>query len=129
MNDFSILSGLQKFLRKQIPSQQVYLTVPPTVTYPCCVMELEEIWSNLRVPGVPYAKVKLKITCFSTSVGEAENLAQSSAIQTALDGYSVDLDQDATAILRHVGTVCEEKETVDIKAISLFYEALIRRKL
>lgn len=128
MNDFSILSGIQKFLRQQMPSQQVYLTLPPAVTYPCCLMEIEEIWSNLRIPVGPYAKIKLKVTCFSTSVGESENLTQSSTIQQALDGYSADLEKDATAVLRHVGTVREAKGTGSVKMISLFYEALIRRK-
>lgn len=128
MRDFSLLTGIQRYLRRQMSDQSIYLSVPPDAVYPYCAIDLEEIWQNVGHPEIPNARIKFRVCCWSMSVGASENIHQAAMIQRYLEGKMVDLENGMTAMIRHMETIKQQKMGGNSKCIIHIYEALIRGK-
>lgn len=46
MAEFQVFSLIKTHLLKNMESQSIYFTFHPEMKKPCCIIELEEMWSN-----------------------------------------------------------------------------------
>lgn len=127
MTDFSLLSAVKNHLQTTIKGQTVHLNADADLTSPCCLLELEEVWTNMPLSskGVK-TRIKFRATCFHDDTGIKSSLAQANMINQHLDGHVVHLKDGSRAAIRLLGNVVDVSKAGQKKTVAHFYETIIR---
>jgi hypothetical protein len=121
--------SLEEFSKEDEHPIQVYLTLPPEARHPCIHMEIEEVWSNLKIIcGGVCARIKFKVTCLSQDRSQLTIHAISHLVQNLLDGFHPALENEKKSIIRLNGLVCDHKNDNNQRSIHQYYEAIIRQE-
>ncbi len=127
MTDFSLLAAVKSHLQTKIEEQNFYLTPHADVTYPCCLLELDEIQQNLKLgENSVLSKVKFRTICLDGDVGVKTSFDRSQKINHCLDGQVLELPDGRKAIIKLMGSVVDITKKGDKKTVSHHYETLLR---
>ncbi|MBI1954105.1 MAG: hypothetical protein HYS39_00695 [Proteobacteria bacterium] len=137
MADFGLMKEVLQYLNKQDDLQKtsqeglgVYLSLPPNPIFPCVCLEVEEIWSNLRLSGRRIVgKVKFKLSCMTKGHGQQLLQTLSQKVSNCLEGKVLSLLGKRKAILRLHGMVHETPAEITHRRVHHYYEALIREEI
>ncbi|HLD95055.1 MAG TPA: hypothetical protein VI959_00230 [Alphaproteobacteria bacterium] len=122
-------SSLEDLSKEDEQPIQVYLTLPPGAKHPCVYMEIEEVWSNLKVLcGGVCARIKFKVTCLSKDKSQLTIHALSHLVQNLLDGFQASLGEDKKSIVRLNGLVSDHQITAEQRSVHQYYEAIVRQE-
>jgi len=129
MLDFQVFSLIKEHLKKQMDDQAIYFTSYSDMQKPCCVIELEEIWSNtLPLKDVTKSLIKFKTTCFSNDNLLSTQVAQSQRVVNLLDGLSLELDNGTKAMIKFSQTLINAPSRAAVQSVSQVFETVIRGK-
>lgn len=127
MKDFQIFSLIKKHLNEKMDDQQIYFTSYEDMQKPCCIIELEEFWSNtLPVKNGIKTLIKFKTTCFSTDNLLSTQVAQSQRVVNLLDGLNLKLENEDQAAVKFSQTLVNAPSKTAVKSVSQVFEAVIR---
>ena len=133
MIDFGVLIAFRKTLMSNAHLQQagidqkIHTFLPHEAVYPCVLIELEEIWTSVRVGAeTSYAKLKLKASTFSQTVSSRESLVISETIRCAVDGQTIDVIDGKRATVRLSGSVIDMPSSTKPLMVQQYFEVLVR---
>lgn len=133
MIDFGVLTAFRKALMSNTNLQQagvdqnIHTNLPMSAAYPCVLIELEEIWTSVRLGAeTGYAKLKLKASTFSETISSRESLAISEQIRFAVDGQTIDVIDGKRATVRLSGSVIDMPSTTKPLMVQQYFEVLVR---
>jgi hypothetical protein len=129
MSDFSFLAAIKSHLRSNLQEQTFYLSSHADMTYPCCLLELDEIQHNRGLgTNSILSKIKFRTVCLGEEVGIKSNLDQANRIGQQLDGHQITLMDGRFAMIKLMGHRVEISKNDQKKTVCHFYEALIRQQ-
>lgn len=125
MLEFKLLKNVRQHLLSQNDKLPVYFSTTDSMTYPCCVLELLESWTNMALPGEGVcSQVKMSTTYYDNELGIQQTLATAGQIASAIAGQVIALDEHHVAIFRPESqSVVMESD----KQIQHTYTCIIRR--
>ena len=133
MVDFGVLTAFRTTLMSNAHlqqagiDQQIHMNLPHGAVYPCVLLELEEIWTSVRLGAeTGYAKLKLKASTFSQTVSSRESLTISEQIRCAIDGQTIDVIDGKRATVRLSGSVIDMPSATKPLMVQQYFEVLIR---
>lgn len=127
MSDFSLLAAVKSHLQSNIEEQNFYITPHSDMTYPCCLLELDEVEQGLELGvNTPQSKVKFRTVCLDADVGVKTSFECSQKVNRCLDGKILDLPDGRKAIIKLMGSVVDISKKGDRKTVSHHYETLLR---
>jgi hypothetical protein len=133
MIDFGVLTAFRKTLMSDTHlqqtgiDQQIHTNLPMGAVYPCVLIELEEIWTSVRLGAeTGYAKLKLKASTFSQTVSSRESLAISEQIRCAVDGQTIEVIDGKRATVRLSGSVIDMPSATKPLMVQQYFEVLVR---
>jgi len=133
MVDFGVLTAFKTTLMRDAQlqlagiDQKIHTFLPHGAAYPCVLIELEEIWTSVRLgAGTGYAKLKLKASTFSQTASSRESLAISEKIRRAMDGQTMDVMDGKRATVRLSGSVIDMPSSLKPLLVQQYFEILIR---
>jgi hypothetical protein len=133
MIDFGVLTAFRTTLMSNTHLQQtgidqkIHTNLPMGAAYPCVLIELEEIWTSVRLGAeTGYAKLKLKASTFSQTVSSRESLTISEQIRSAVDGQTIDVIDGKRATVRLSGSVIDMPSATKPLMVQQYFEVLVR---
>lgn len=127
MSDFSLLAAVKSHLQSSIEEQNFYITPHSDMTYPCCLLELDEVERGLSLgTNAAQSKVKFRTVCLDGDIGVKTSFECSQKINHCLDGKTLDLPDGRKAIIKLMGSVVDISKKGDRKTVSHHYETLLR---
>lgn len=127
MADFQVFSLIKTYLTEKMSGQEIYFTLHPDMQKPCCVIELEEIWSNsLILQGGVKCLIKFKTTCYSPDNLLSTQVNQSQNIVKLLDGLNLELSDGTKAMIKFSQTHVNVPNKAAVQSISQLFETVIR---
>lgn len=127
MKDFQVFSLIKKHLSEKMDEQAIYFRPYEDMQKPCCVIELEEFWSNtLPVKDGVKSLIKFKATCYSSDNLLSTQVAQSQRVVNLLDGLNLKLDSKAKAVVKFSETLVNAPCKAAVQSVSQIFEAVIR---
>ncbi len=133
MADFGVLSALRQILiedesiKKLEFGGNIYLAIPPQANLPLVVLELEEVWTSMRLDQHhANARLKLKASIFSNVPTGRESLNMAEAVREAVDGKTINLKEGKKGIVRLSGSMMDIAAANKPRNINQYYEVLIR---
>lgn len=127
MADFQVFSLIKKHLTDKMATQSIYFTFPADMEKPCCVIELEEMWSNtLILQGGVKSLIKFKTTCFSPDNLLSSQVTQSQNIVQLLDGLNLELSDGTKALVKFSQTQVNMPNKNAAQSVSQLFETIIR---
>ncbi len=133
MADFGALNALRKTLIENQEIQQtnfrenIYLAVPPAANLPLVVLELEEVWTSMKLdPQHANTRLKLKASILSGVPTGRDSLQMAESIRKAVDGKILSLQEGKRGIVRLSGSVMDTAAANKPRNIHQYYDVLIR---
>eukprot|EP01035_Chromulina_nebulosa_P020362 gene20362-26428_t len=133
MIDFGVLIAFRDTLMGDVHIQQagvgqkIHTLIPAGASYPCVLLELEEIWTSVRLGAeTGYAKLKLKASTFSQTVSSRESLTISERIRCAIDGQTIHVFEGKRATVRLSGSVINMPSTTKPLMVQQYFDVLVR---
>jgi hypothetical protein len=128
MSDFAVLGAIRSYLANHLGEKSVIFGVPDCQsTDPCCFLELEEMWTHLKMgEGLGQSSIKFKTTCVHNHVGLRSNIELNDKISHLLEGQVFQLADGRTATIRSLGHARQSRQEESQKSISQIYESLVR---
>lgn len=133
MADFGVLSAMRKVLiddenmQEKGFSDHIHLAVPPAAQLPMIVLELEEIWTSMRL-GTESANTRLKLKASivsQTPVGK-DSLSMADKIRQLMDGKTLSLTDGKQGIIKLANSVIDLPSAKRPRTVQQYYEVLIR---
>lgn len=127
MSDFQVFSFIKKYLDDQLKEQAIYFAPHAEMQKPCCVIELEEMWSNTLIlqNGIK-SRIKFKATCYSDDNLLSSQVSQSQKLINLLDGLTVDLKDGSKAIIKFSETLINTANKSPLQSVSQLFETVVR---
>jgi hypothetical protein len=133
MVDFGVLTAFRTALMSDAQLQQIgvdqkiHMNLPQGAAYPCVLIELEEIWTSVRLGAeTGYAKLKLKASTFSQTISSRESLAISEQIRCAIDGQTMDVIDGKRATVRLSSSIIDMPSPTKPLMVQQYFEILVR---
>ena len=133
MIDFGVLTAFRTTLMSNAHLQQagidqkIHMNLPMGAAYPCVLIELEEIWTSVRLDAeTGYAKLKLKASTYSQTISSRESLTISEQIRCAVDGQTIDVIDGKRATVRLSGSVIDMPSSTKPLMVQQYFEVLVR---
>ncbi|WP_032112225.1 hypothetical protein [Candidatus Paracaedibacter symbiosus] len=127
MADFQIFSLIKQYLKEKMGDQAIYFTLDHDMQKPCCVIELEEFWSNsIALNEGIKSKITFKTTCFSDDNLLSTQVSQSQQIVRLLDGLNLQLDDGTKAHVKFSQTRVNAPIQTAPQSVSQFFETVLR---
>lgn len=127
MADFQVFSLIKKHLTEKMATQSIYFTFHSDMEKPCCVIELEEMWSNtLILQGGIKSLIKFKTTCLSPDNLLSSQVTQSQNIVHLLDGLNLELSDGTKAVIKFSQTQVNAPNKIAVQSVSQLFETVIR---
>ncbi|CAO5676708.1 MAG: hypothetical protein HEEMFOPI_01014 [Holosporales bacterium] len=133
MADYGVLSAIRKLIASDegiIESgldEKVHLAIPPKSELPLVLLELEEIWTSLKL-GMDsgHARLKLKASILSNQPTGRESITVADNIRQVMDGQTLEVDQNMRATIRLANSVIDLPLKTGPRMVQQFYEVLVR---
>jgi hypothetical protein len=133
MIDLGILSAFKSALtddaviQKQGLDQQIHTAMPKTTDYPCVLLELEEIWTSLKMgTETGYTKLKIKASTFSQTHSSRESLGIADRIRSIVDGRTLNTHDGKKGMIRLSNSVIDMPSTTKPLTVQQYFEILVR---
>lgn len=134
MIDFGILNAFKqaivgdKSIQMQGLDRSIHTYMPASTVYPCVLLELEEIWTSMRLGTESgYMKLKIKASTFSQSMGSPrESLGIADRIRAVVDGRTLDTLEGKKAIVRLSNSVIDMPSSSKPLSVQQFFDVLVR---
>lgn len=127
MNEFNILTAARQHIQDHLGTVKVYFATDPKMDYPCCLLEIDEIWSQIGVPERDIQSlVKFSLSYMTKDTGVHDVLSKSEQLTRLMDGQCFRLSDNSIALLRLETSQAEIAKEDKLKKISQHYEAIIR---
>lgn len=127
MVDFQVFGLIRKYLKEQISDQAIYFNLHADMEKPCCVIELEEIWSNsITLKNGVKSKVTFKTTCFPEDDLLSTQVSQSQKVVNLLDGLKLELEDGTKALVKFSQTSVNAPTHATVQSISQVFETIMR---
>jgi hypothetical protein len=128
MTDTAVLGMIRNYLAQHVGDDVIIFGAPDhTMGQAKCFLELEEIWTHLKLgPDAVQARVKFKTTFTHHSGTLKEGSLLAERVKQLLEGQTFKLNDGRTAILRSLEGLSSYHHDQQEKTISQYYESLIR---
>lgn len=133
MADYGVLSALRQLISSAEDiiqcgmADKVHLALPPGTNYPIVLLELEEIWTSLKLgEDCGHARLKLRTSVMNNGATNRENLGIADAIRQAVDGKTIKVDEDMRATIKLSSSIIDLPLKNGPKTVQQFYEVLVR---
>jgi hypothetical protein len=133
MIDFGVLVAFRdtlmssKHIQQAGVEEKIHTSIPSGATYPCVLLELEEIWTSVRLGAeTGYAKLKLKASTFSETASSRESLTISERIRIAIDGQTISVFEGKRATVRLSGSVIDMPSATKPLMVQQYFDVLVR---
>jgi hypothetical protein len=133
MADYGVLSAIRKLIANddQIVEhgldEKIHLAIPPKSDFPLVLLELEEIWTSLKL-GMDsgHARLKLKASILSEHTTGRESITLADSIRHIMDGKTLSVEQNMRATIRLSNSVIDLPVKNGPRMVQQFYEVLVR---
>jgi hypothetical protein len=133
MADYGILVAAREALRESEAivaagvQDSVHLAVPPESDLPIILLELEEIWTSMRLGEKnAHVRVKFKTSILSDSPTGRDAINIADAVRRAIDGQTMGVQKGMTATIKLAGSVIDLPAPSKPRSVQQYYEAIIR---
>ena len=133
MADYGVLSAVRKLIslddgiKEHGMAEKVHLAVPPKSEFPVVLLELEEIWTSLKLgKDSGHARLKLRTSVLNDAATNRENIHIADYIRQAVDGKTITVDEDMRATIKLSGSIIDFPVKNGPKTVHQFYEVLVR---
>jgi hypothetical protein len=133
MADYGVLSAMRSLIaedgdiKSKGLSDKIHLAVPPKSDLPLVLLELEEIWTSLRLGSeTGHARLKLKASIMNNSVNNREVLSAAESIRQIIDGRTIVLKEGMKATIKLANSIIDLPTNVGPNNVQQYYEVLVR---
>lgn len=133
MVDFGILTAFRQAImgdstiQKHGLDQAIHTFLPSTALYPCVLLELEEIWTSMKLGTESgYIKLKIKASTFSQALSSRESLGIADRIRAIVDGKTLDGEDGRKATVRLCGSVIDMPSSSKPLSVQQYFDVLVR---
>ncbi len=127
MSDFAVLGTIRAYLASHLGEDRVcYDRIQQQEENPCCILELEEIWTHISSSSdKPQSRLKFKTTCVHDQVGLRPGLELNEKVIRLLEGQVFHLEDGRKATIKSIGAASKYYQEKEKKMISQYFESLI----
>ena len=133
MADYGVLSAVRKLISSDDSiiahgmNDKVHFAIPQETNYPLVLLELEEIWTSLKLgEDCGHARLKLRTSVMNHASTNRENINIADNIRKAVDGKTIKVDEAMRATIKLSGSVIDLPTKTGPKTVQQFYEVLVR---
>ena len=133
MADFGVLNAMRQLLADDEGVQEkgyadhIHLAVPPQVKFPMIVLELEEVWTSMKLGSeTANTRLKLRASIMSKTPTGRESLRIAEQIREMMDGKILPLLEGKKGIVRLSSSVIDIPNMDRPRTVQQYYEVLIR---
>ncbi len=133
MIDFGVLKTLKDLISTNSLVQDygydavVHTASSSTETLPVIVLELEEVWTSMRLgPDTASARLKLKASIVGKSSSSREPITVADTLKSVIDGTTIDLQEGKMGVVKLANSVIDLPNSNRPRMVQQFYEVLIR---
>lgn len=133
MADFGVLNAMRQLLADDENVQEkgfaehIHLAVPPAAKFPMIILELEEVWTSMRLGAeTANTRLKLKASIMSKTPTGRESLHIAEQIREMVDGKTLSLIEGKRGVIRLSSCVIDMPNMDRPRTVQQYYEVLIR---
>lgn len=133
MADYGVLSAIRSVISCDEDmishglGDKVYLAYPPESDPPVVLVELEEIWTSLKLgTDCGHARLKIKASVFTGSPMNKEGIKAADTIRNVIDGKTIIVNEGMRATIRLSNSVIEMPKKAGTRLVEQYYEVLVR---
>lgn len=133
MIDFGVLAAFKQHLvgdsqlQEVGVNQQIHISLPKEHNYPCVLIELEEIWTSVRLGAeTGFVKLKLKASTYSQKLSSRESLGIADKIRSAVDGQVLDVEGGRQGIVRLSNSIIDMPSVTKPLSVQQYFDVLVR---
>lgn len=133
MADYGVLSAVRELIASDDGvikfglGEKVLLAIPPKSEPPLILLELEEIWTSLKLGmDCGHARLKLKASIMSKNPTNRESINAADNIRQAVDGKTINVNENMRATIRLSNSVIDIPVKNGPKTVQQYYEVLVR---
>lgn len=133
MADFGVLRAMRSLLANNQGVQEngladhIHLAVPPAATFPMILIELEEIWTSMKlVAETANTRLKLKASIMSKTPTGSDSVSMADKIRQAMDGKTLPLSDGKQGIIKLANSIIDHPTVNKRRMVEQYYEVLIR---
>ncbi len=133
MADFGVLNAMRQLLADDEGAQEkgyaghIHLAVPPKAKFPMIVLELEEVWTSMKLGSeTANTRLKLKASIMSKTQTGKESLKIADKMREMMDGKIISLLEGKRGIIRLSSSVIDMPNMDRPRTVQQYYEVLIR---
>ncbi len=133
MIDFGVLAAFRQLLigdtqlQEAGVDQQIHISIPKEADYPCVLVELEEIWTSVRLGAeTGFVKLKLKASTYSQKLSSRESLGIADKIRSAVDGQTLDVEGGKQGIVRLSNSIIDMPSQTKPLSVQQYFDVLVR---
>ncbi len=105
----------------------VHSYCPSTKNYPLILLELEEIWSSLKLGAQSgFTKIKIKASTLSQALSSRESITISDRIRQLLDGQIIPTEDGKTGTVKLTHSTVDIPSTMKPMSVHQYFEILVR---
>lgn len=133
MADYGVLAAIKKMIssddgiQKFGLGEKVHLAVPPKSEPPMVLLELEEIWTSIKLgKDCGHARLKLKASIIGSSPTSRDSINVADNLRCVMDGKTIHVDDEMRATIRLSNSVIDLPLKTGSKTVQQYYEVLVR---
>ncbi|MDP2193162.1 MAG: hypothetical protein Q8K36_01355 [Alphaproteobacteria bacterium] len=133
MADYGVLSALRTLLIedekiiKHGLKDKIHLAYPPDALPPAVLLEIEEIWTSLRLGAdCGHARIKIKTSVISNNPSTNKSLNAADDIKKIMDGKTIIVENGMRATIRLSNSVIDLPRKNTPRLVEDYYEILVR---
>lgn len=133
MADYGVLSTMRLMIAEDEGiiakglAEKIHLAVPPKSDLPLVLLELEEIWTSLRLGSeTGHARLKLKASIINNNVNGREVLSVAERIRQVIDGKTIAVKEGMKATIKLANSIIDLPTKSGPNNIQQYYEVLVR---
>ncbi|MCX7338882.1 MAG: hypothetical protein NTX76_06365 [Alphaproteobacteria bacterium] len=128
MADYGVLVAMRQALSgTKGAGKSIHFAIPSGASFPMIVLELEEIWTAMRLGGnAAHARLKIKASIVGKHTSGRESLGVAEEVRLAIDGKSLAVEDGMVAVVKLSGSVIDFPQTNSPRSVQQFYDVLIR---
>lgn len=133
MADFGVLRAMRALLANNQSVQEnglaehIHLAVPPAATFPMILLELEEIWTSMKLGAeTANTRLKLKASIMSQMPTGSDSVSMADKIRQAMDGKTLPLSDGKQGIIKLANSIIDHPTVKKRRMVEQYYEVLIR---
>lgn len=133
MADYGVLAAIKKLISSddgiihQGLGGKVHLAIPPKASPPFVILELEEIWTSLKLgKDCGHARLKLKASVVGEAPTSRDSIYCADKIRRAMDGKTIFVDEEMRATIKLSNSIIDLPIKTSNKTVQQYYDILVR---